>query len=109
MKTTLELGKWNAICDVCGCKFKSSDLMQRWDGLMVCSKDFEARHPQDFLRVRTDTPAIPWSRPVGEDTYLPICYLWDQSCYVGIAEVGCSKVGFQPLPPSQLLTLKNGT
>lgn len=40
-KTYLRLGDWNAICDVCGQKYKASQLMKRWDGLMVCKEDWE--------------------------------------------------------------------
>ena len=61
-QNTLVLGDWNAICDVCGFKFKASDLKQRWDNLMVCKDDFEYRHPEDFFRGFPDDPSIPWSR-----------------------------------------------
>ena len=43
-------GDWNAICDECGKKFKASQLKLRWDGFMVCQRDWEPRHPQDFVR-----------------------------------------------------------
>lgn len=57
-------GVWNAICDVCGEKFKSDELRKRWDGLMVCGPDWEPRHPQDFLRAIKETSnKLPWSRP----------------------------------------------
>lgn len=56
-------GCWNAICDVCGFTYKSDQLRKRWDGLMVCSKDYEMRHPMDFLKVPTDDPSVPWTRP----------------------------------------------
>jgi hypothetical protein len=56
-------GQWNAICDGCGKKFKSSELRRRWDGFMVCDKEWEPRHPQDFVRGVRDGEAIPWSRP----------------------------------------------
>jgi hypothetical protein len=60
-------GDWNAICDVCGFKFKASQLRRRWDGFMVCSEDYEERHPQDLLRVRPDRQSVPWVRPEPED------------------------------------------
>lgn len=62
--------QWNAICDVCGFKFKSDKLQKRWDGMMVCSEDYEARHPMDFLRVPDDDQAVPWTRPEGDDTFI---------------------------------------
>ena len=44
------LGDAEAVCDVCGFQMKQSQLRKRWDGAMVCSKDFELRHPQDSLK-----------------------------------------------------------
>ena len=43
-------GNWNAICDECGKKFKFSQLKKRWDGLFVCEREWEPRHPQDFVK-----------------------------------------------------------
>ena len=63
----LILGDWNAICDVCRFKFKASDLRRRWDNLMVCEKDWEPRHPQDFIRAIPDMQALPWTRPETSD------------------------------------------
>ena len=60
-------GEWNAICDVCGFKFKSGELQRRWDGMMVCSADFETRHPQDFIRARREKTSVPWTRSEGTD------------------------------------------
>ncbi|MCA2570706.1 hypothetical protein [Microcystis sp. M42BS1] len=55
-------GAWNAVCDVCGFKFKSTQLRQRWDGLYTCSQDFETRHPQEFLRLTPERINVPWVR-----------------------------------------------
>lgn len=71
MKNHLLLGNWNALCDSCGRKFKASDLKKRWDGLMVCSEDWEMRHPQDLLRVQKEQISVPWSRPYpASDSYI---------------------------------------
>lgn len=59
----LKLGDWNAICDRCGEKFKASELKETWDGLMVCSKDWEPRHPQDMIKGVEDDSSVPWARP----------------------------------------------
>jgi len=59
----LILGDWNAICDRCGFKYKASQLRPEWTGLMVCSKCWEPRHPQDFLRGVPDSGSVPWTRP----------------------------------------------
>lgn len=65
----LKLGEWNAICDVCGRKFKSSQLKRRWDGFRVCKDDWEKRHEQDFLRGRPDNPSVAWARPEQADKF----------------------------------------
>jgi len=52
--TYFVLGDSNSICDSCGFKFKHSQLRKRWDGAMVCSKDFELRHPQDTIKIRPE-------------------------------------------------------
>ena len=74
LKEIYSSGDWNTICDVCGRKYKNTDLRKRWDGLIVCSQDFEERQPQDFVRARADQIAVPWSRPEGQDTFVPINY-----------------------------------
>lgn len=74
VRTVYSSGDWNTICDVCGRRYKDTDLRKRWDGLMVCSQDFEERQPQDFVRARADQMAVPWSRPEGADTFVPINY-----------------------------------
>jgi len=66
-ETYYKKGDWNAICDVCGFKFKASQLRKRWDNMRVCSDDWEERQPQDLLRARPDDQSVPWTRPEGED------------------------------------------
>lgn len=61
-KDYLKLGDWNSICDICGFKYKASEMKKRWDGLMVCEFDWEMRHPQDFIRAVPDDQAVPWVR-----------------------------------------------
>jgi hypothetical protein len=63
MKTYYKAGSYNTVCDVCGFRFKADKLRKRWDGLMTCSKDWEPRHPQDFLRGVPDKQSVPWTRP----------------------------------------------
>ena len=53
-------GSYNAICDVCGMKYKAKDLQKRWDGMMVCQQDWEPRHPQEFIRVIPDNKKLPF-------------------------------------------------
>ena len=55
-------GEWNAICDVCGKEYKSSSLRKRWDGFMVCHKDWEERHPMDSMKAHPEHTKVPWVR-----------------------------------------------
>lgn len=66
------LGDSNAVCDVCGFKFKRSQLRKRWDGAMVCSQDFELRHPQDNIKPRTERNNIRDPRPEPEYRFLAV-------------------------------------
>jgi hypothetical protein len=68
----LKIGDHNAFCDVCGFKFKASELRKRWDNMMVCTEDYEVRHPQDFIRGIKERPAPPWSRPRGADVFIVV-------------------------------------
>lgn len=54
--------EYNAICDICGFKLKASQLRKRWDGYMVCNKDYELRHPLDFFTNRNDVHLLPFIR-----------------------------------------------
>jgi len=66
-KDYLKVGDHNVFCDVCGFKFKASELRKRWDGMMVCGEDFEVRHPQDMIRSVKEKPAPPFSRPRNDE------------------------------------------
>lgn len=60
---TFILGDSNAICDCCGFKVKQSALRKRWDGAMVCSADWEPRHPQDMVKARPERSVVKDARP----------------------------------------------
>jgi len=64
------LGDHNSICDVCGFKYKGSQLRKRWDGAMCCSDDWEARHPRDNPRIKPEKNNIKDARPEQEPRYL---------------------------------------
>lgn len=72
-KPSWDNGGWKVICDVCGRLFKEHDLQKRWDGVMVCSGDWEPRQPQDFVRGVADKQAPPWARPEASDDFLFTC------------------------------------
>jgi hypothetical protein len=64
-------GDWNALCPVCGFQFKASQLRKRWDGVMVCRKDWEPRHPQDFLKTIPEKNP-PWTQPEPTDRFVTV-------------------------------------
>ena len=63
-------GSFNVWCQRCGKKYKAEDLQMEWDGLRVCHKCFELRHPQDMVRGVADLMAVPWAAPEGEDEFV---------------------------------------
>lgn len=67
-------GQWRVICDVCGFKFHSNDLRKRWDNLMVCEKDWELKHPQLNLRLRTHQSIPDYRRQEQPDRFVSIPY-----------------------------------
>lgn len=73
--TFFKSGTWNAICDICGMKYKMSELQKNWAGLVVCHKDFEQDHPQKYIRVRESGLSVPVIRDRPEDLFVegPVC------------------------------------
>ena len=63
-------GNPNKQCDICGFKYKASEIQKRWDGLWVCHYDMEARQPQDTIRSRPDKQSVDVARPEGEDVFI---------------------------------------
>ena len=63
-------GDFKRVCDVCGFDYYASETFKRWDGLIVCAEDFERRHPQDFVRGRTDRQNVHDARPVQPEVFL---------------------------------------
>jgi len=108
-KAGWEPGRWSAICDVCGFRFHSDEIRDRWDGLKVCRKDWEPRHPQDFVRARRERITPPWTRPEPQpDAFVEVCYLWDSSGYAGLATAGCAQAGNDERPYALLRDMKAG-
>ncbi len=111
-QTWWKSGSYNALCDICGFKFKNTELSKRWDGLMVCRRDNELRHPQELIRPVPDQTKLPWTRPdpakvsaditaanqsdivTSTDTYVaPVCTPWGLQPIPGLAQPGCVQPG----------------
>lgn len=76
-KSNYKPGDWKANCDVCGFTFKASELKDRWDGLKVCDKDWEARHVADLIKAPEGEKPLPWVRPEPEDQFVTVNYIED--------------------------------
>jgi hypothetical protein len=88
---------WNALCDVCGFKFKAEQLKKRWDGLMTCDKDWEMRNPQDFLKVPQEAAPPPWTRPDDDMGGYFTCSIFSSMAITGQAIAGCAVTGKETL------------
>lgn len=87
-------GEWNVICDDCGFKFKSGQLLLKWDGSRVCKDCYETRHPQELLRPRGERQGIPWSRPDALNIFTnPVCTVTGIQGIAGLGTAGCAVVG----------------
>lgn len=73
-QNTYHHGTYNAICDVCGFKFKALDLKKRWDGAMVCDDDFEERHPLEFSGEIKESKPVEDPRPDPEPRFRDVPY-----------------------------------
>lgn len=56
-------GEHYGVCDECGKAFRASGLRKRWDGALVCDRDWEIRHPQELIFPVFDNPAVKNARP----------------------------------------------
>lgn len=102
MRTTwFKSGDWNAICDVCGFKFKASELRERWDGFRVCEQDWESRHPQELIRSIDEDTSVAWTRPdpaagnANLESYVAsgFCSATGRQGLFGYGEFGCAIFG----------------
>lgn len=107
MKHNYRSGQWLAICDRCGFEFLAKDLKRDWQGLMVCSNDYELRNPQDFIRIRPEKITPPWTRPEPEDVFVQVCDMWSRQDRADYGTAGCMTVGY--LSDLQLLADIFGT
>jgi hypothetical protein len=118
MKTWFKSGSWNAVCDVCGFRFKSDQMKRRWDNLMVCHQDYETDHPQKYLRVRETGVAVPWIRREPSDTGGGgggggVCTIYSVLAYADVATADCCQADNTSIPyasiPADQLTVTQGT
>lgn len=56
-------GTHNALCDLCGFKFKRNEMRLNWKHQLVCREDYEQKHPQLTILPRYDRQAVRDARP----------------------------------------------
>lgn len=92
-------GTWKVVCDVCGIQHSSDQIKKRWDGLMVCEKDWEERHPQTLYKYRphTSVPDIIRVEPDNGQVLLS-CDAFSIIPRASFAVAGCAIVGIVYTP-----------
>ena len=63
--------RWSE-CDLCGFDFRVKELRVDWEGRLVCSADFEQRHPQELLRANPETSVTQPEKSRAEDKAGPL-------------------------------------
>lgn len=92
-----ESGKWLVICDRCGFRRNNDQVVKTWDNWYVCAPStgktcFETRHPQDFVRSKSDNQTVPYVRSERADQYrsdLPSvnCDIYEQAWVLNPVDV----------------------
>jgi hypothetical protein len=102
-------GQHNIICDVCGFKFKSSQIKKRWDGLLVCQQDYELDHPSKYIRVRETGLAVPDIREDNLSNAPYVCYIYAIRAYADLGEADCMRADLAAPSYLFLYNLKNAS
>ena len=84
-------GTWKVVCDVCGVQHPSSRVKKRWDGLMVCEKDWEPRHPQTLYRYHPHTSVPDFIRPEPPNQFVQFCDIFSSSGFADMATADCAR------------------
>ena len=64
---------WNVICQICRKKVKSEEIKKDWRGLLVCSDDFETRHPLDApVKRQGEDTSVPFTSSEPIDEYITV-------------------------------------
>jgi hypothetical protein len=82
-------------CPICEEAVRKHTMKRRWDGLWVCEKDYDPRHPQEFVRTKQDklSPPQPVNPPPTESFVTPgTCST--RTAVAGEAIAGCAIAGW---------------
>jgi hypothetical protein len=98
-------GDWNVICYICGFTFKASQLRKHWKGYYVCPKDWEPRHPQDFVKAPQPEQLPAWVQSDTTHPQIGVCTPNGRTARPGFAIPGCAIPGFvDPLFDPEITT-----
>jgi hypothetical protein len=89
MKKTTWPGNWKVACDVCGMWFPSGEMQKRWDGLVVCHKDFETRHPSTLYNYKGHVSVPSFIRKDPVDQFVFVCTIQTNSAYADMGTADC--------------------
>jgi hypothetical protein len=110
MKPTKWPGNWKVACQSCGVWYASSEIRKRWDGLLVCPKDYETKHPQLLIKIRGET-AVPTfvNKDASPDVFATYCDINGNSAFADMGTADCMQAD-KVFPSYQALldTLTNG-
>ena len=107
MQNYFKSGCHNIWCDVCGFEFKSDQVRERWDGLIVCRDDYETDHPQKYIRIRETGLAVQPIRSEPEDDFGDyVCYIYAINAFADLGEADCARADISTPSYSFLLALK---
>jgi hypothetical protein len=82
-----------AIDPASGFKVPYRNLVKQWDGEFIDRRFVDKRNPQDFLRARTEQPALDHARPEPTDTFLALNIVWEDSLTPIINADGSAMMG----------------
>lgn len=96
-------GDPKGICDICGFEYHLSELRYNWKGSRVCRKDWDPRHPLDYIRDIPDQIPIKDPRPEPDPIYIQgICNIRDRSGRADYGSADCALVdnsdSYVPVP-----------
>ncbi len=61
---TYHEGDHAAVCDICGIRFRRSQLRHNWKRQLVCGRCYDERNPQDYkITPKGDQQAVVGARP----------------------------------------------
>jgi len=58
------------VCDLSGFRGWDDEMRETWDGKWVLKQFWESRHPQDFVRGKSDKQSVPNSQPETADVFI---------------------------------------